>query len=44
MPKLVGQLEERAEDYRIAAVQIKKTCDELCLGNRVDTFMGAYKR
>jgi hypothetical protein len=43
MPKLIWRLEERGEDYRIATVQIKKTCRELGLGNRVDTLIAELK-
>ena len=43
MPKLIERLGEQAEDYRIAAVQIKKTCSELGLEDRVDTLIAALK-
>jgi hypothetical protein len=43
MPKLIERLGEEAEDYRIAAVQIKKTCSELGLGDRVDTLIAELK-
>jgi len=43
MPKLIGRLGEQGEDYRIAAVQIKKTCSELGLGDRVDTLIAELK-
>jgi hypothetical protein len=43
MPKLIERLGEQAEDYRIAAVQIKKTCRELGLEERVDTLIAALK-
>jgi len=43
MSKLIGRLEEQGEHFRIAAVQIKKTCRELGLGNRVDTLIAELK-
>jgi hypothetical protein len=43
MPKLVELLQEQAEDYRIAAVQIKKTCSRLGLGDRVDMLIAELK-
>ena len=43
MPKLVEWLEEDAEDYRIAATQIKKTCNEFGLGDRVDMLIAELK-
>ena len=43
MSKLIGRLEEQGEHFRIAAVQITKTCRELGLGNRVDTLIAELK-
>jgi hypothetical protein len=43
MSKLIGRLGEQGEHFRIAAVQIKKTCRELGLGNRVDTLIAELK-
>jgi hypothetical protein len=43
MPKLIGRLGARAEYQRITAVQIKKTCSELGLGDRVDTLIASLK-
>jgi hypothetical protein len=43
MPKLVEQLEEQARDYRVTASQIKKICNELGLGDRVDALIAGLK-
>jgi hypothetical protein len=43
MPKLVERLQEQAENYRIAAVQIKKACSQLGLGDRVDMLIAELK-
>jgi hypothetical protein len=43
MPKLVEELGKQSKDYRIAAIQIKKTCSELGLGDRVDMLIAELK-
>jgi len=43
MPKLVEQLEEQAGDYRVTASQIKKICNDLDLGDRVDALIAGLK-
>jgi hypothetical protein len=43
VPKLVKELGKQSKDYRIAAVQIKKTCSQLGLGDRVDTLIAELK-
>jgi len=43
MPKLVEELGKQSKDCRITAVQIKKTCSELGLGDRVDMLIAELK-
>jgi hypothetical protein len=43
MPKLVERLEEQARDYRVTAGQIKKICNDLDLGDRVDALIAGLK-
>jgi hypothetical protein len=43
MPKLVERLEEQAGDYRVTASQIKKICNDLDLGDRVDALIAGLK-
>jgi len=43
IPKLVERLEEQARDYRITATQIKITCNELSLEDRVDALIAELK-
>jgi hypothetical protein len=43
MPKLVERLEEQAGDYRVTAGQIKKICNDLDLGDRVDALIAGLK-
>jgi hypothetical protein len=43
IPRLVERLKEEARDYRISAIQIKKVCSELGLGDRVDTLIAELK-
>ncbi len=43
MPGLVKRLAERAEGNRISAIQIKETCEELGLGERVDPLIAELK-
>ena len=43
MPKLVERLEEQAENHRIAATNIKKICNDLGLGDRVDMLIAELK-
>lgn len=43
MPKLVEGLQEEAKDYKVTAIQIKKICSELGLGDRVDTLIAGLK-
>ena len=43
IPKLVERLEEQAEDYRVAASQIKKIFNDLDLGDRVDALIAGLK-
>jgi hypothetical protein len=43
MPKLVERLEEQAGDYRVNAGQIKKICNDLNLGDRVDALIAGLK-
>ena len=43
IPKLVEQLEEQAENHRIAATNIKKICNDLGLGDRVDMLIAELK-
>lgn len=43
MPKLIERLGEKAIDYRISAAQIRETCIELGLANRVDMLIAELK-
>jgi hypothetical protein len=43
IPKLVKRLEEQARDYRVTASQIKKICNDLDLGDRVDALIAGLK-
>ncbi len=43
MPKLVEELEQRAEDNRITASQIKMVCGQLGLGDEVDALIAELK-
>jgi hypothetical protein len=43
IPKLVERLGEEAGGYRVTAVQIKKICGELDLGDRVDALIAGLK-
>jgi len=43
MPKLVQKLREESKDYKINAIQIKKICRELDLGDRVDIVISELK-
>lgn len=43
MPGLVKKLVERAERNRISAIQVKETCEELGLGERVDPLIAELK-
>ena len=43
VPKLVGRLGEESKDYKINAVQIKKICAEVGLGNRVNSLIAELK-
>jgi hypothetical protein len=41
--KLVEELGKRSKDYRVTAVQIKKICNELGMGDRVDALIAELK-
>ncbi len=43
MPKLIERLGEKAIDHRISAAQIRKTCIELGMENRVDMLIAGLK-
>jgi hypothetical protein len=43
MPKLIERLGEKAIDHRISAAQIRKTCIELGMENRVDMLIAELK-
>jgi len=43
MPKLVQKLGEESKDYKVNAIQIKKICRELDLGDRVDFLIAELK-
>ena len=43
IPKLVEELQEEAKNHRIVAIQIKKICSELGLGDRVDALIAGLK-
>ena len=43
MPKLAEELGKQSKDYRVTAVQIKEICNELDMGDRVDTVIAELK-
>jgi hypothetical protein len=43
MPKLIEQLEAQSKNHRVNAIQIKKICSELGLGDRVDALIAGLK-
>jgi len=43
IPELVEELGQQAKNYRITAIQIKTVCNELGLGDRVDSLIAELK-